>query len=98
MVKLTYHPEAKFEITEAATYYEGCRDGLGRAFLETVEQGANSILAEPERWRRITGPWRRYLLNRFPYGIIYRVNEGAVFVAAVMHLHRKPGYWKDRVD
>jgi hypothetical protein len=32
-------------------------------------------------------------LQRFPYGLICAVEGQTVFVAGVMHLKRKPGYW-----
>jgi hypothetical protein len=33
---------------------------------------------------------------RFPYGVIYRLSGDTVEIVAVMHLSRKPGYWKHR--
>ena len=75
--------------------YEIQQEGLGREFLTRLEQAAPTILQDPNRWRRITGNYRRCLLKQFPYGIIYRIDGDTVFVAAVMHRHRKPGSWKD---
>jgi hypothetical protein len=34
---------------------------------------------------------------RFPYGVIYRASKDRVDVIAIMHLKRRPGYWKSRV-
>jgi toxin ParE1/3/4 len=34
---------------------------------------------------------------RFPYALIYAVEERRVFVVAVAHFRRRPGYWRDRV-
>jgi toxin ParE1/3/4 len=41
---------------------------------------------------------RRCLIHRFPYGVIYALNEeeSEIFILAVMHLHREPGYWSER--
>jgi hypothetical protein len=47
-------------------------------------------------WRRIKGRLRRYLVQQFPYGLIYAVQGDTIYVAAVMHLKRKPGYWVAR--
>jgi toxin ParE1/3/4 len=47
-------------------------------------------------WRILKGRFRRYLLQRFPYGIIYAVEGKVIYIAAVMHLKRKPGYWVSR--
>jgi len=48
-------------------------------------------------WRKISGHFRRCLIDRFPYGIIYVVDEREIFIAAVMHLKRKPEYWKKQL-
>jgi len=38
------------------------------------------------------------LARAIPYGIIYRVDDDEVFIAAVMHFKRTPGYWKQRTS
>jgi hypothetical protein len=37
------------------------------------------------------------LVRRFPYGVIYRVREEVIWVVAIAHMRRRPGYWLDRV-
>lgn len=97
MAGLIYDPLAKFEIKEAAAYYESCQEGLGRAFLETIEGDVQKLAANPLHYRKIGRHFRRCLVNRFPYGIIYRVDGDIIFIAAVMHLKREPDYWKQRL-
>ena len=97
MVKLIYAPEAKDEIKEAAEYYEGCRDGFGKMFLVAVESAIYGLSLNPLKWRKISGKFRRCMVKKFPYGIIYSAEEDKIFIAAVMHLKRKPGYWKKRL-
>jgi hypothetical protein len=40
---------------------------------------------------------RRVLAPKFPYGLLYRVEPERIYVIAVMHLHRRPGYWRSRL-
>lgn len=47
-------------------------------------------------WPVYEEEYRRYLLNHFPYGLIYRIDSELIFIIAVTHLQRKPGYWKTR--
>jgi toxin ParE1/3/4 len=49
-------------------------------------------------WPFIGPGVRRCLLHRFPFGIIYHIDEenNHLFILAVMNLHRDPGYWTDR--
>jgi hypothetical protein len=37
---------------------------------------------------------RRLVLHRFPHAVLYRATAGEVQIIAVMHLHRRPGYWQ----
>lgn len=97
MANLIYTPEAKVEIKKAAEYYEGCKQGPGQAFLIEVESTIQRLSQHPLTWRKISRQFRRCLLKKFPYGIIYSVDEDEIFVAAVMHLKRKPEYWKKRI-
>jgi len=95
-VKLIVDPEAQIETREAAAFYEDCQPGLGRAFLAAVEAGSAEILKYPRMWRKVKGRFRRYLVHGFPYGLIYAVQGDVIYVAAVMHLRRKPDYWYRR--
>ncbi|MDB6122182.1 MAG: plasmid stabilization system [Pedosphaera sp.] len=97
MANLKYDPLAKEEIKLAIVYYESCREGLGKAFLSVIESSIQKFLLNPFRYRKISGRFRRCLVERFPYGIIFSVEEDFIFIAAVMHLNREPGYWKERI-
>jgi len=97
MERLIYHPAAMDEVREAAQYYESARPGLGKRFLHAVDVTADYLQQRPLLWRQIDGPWRRMIIHNFPYAMIYRVDDQQIFVAAVMHMHRKPGYWKQRL-
>lgn len=83
------HPAALSELVEAS--------GSGREFDEAVEAALVEIVKHPNRWPRLFGNVRRYRLRKIPYGIVYRIRAEAIDVVAVMHLHRRPGYWTDRL-
>jgi len=95
-VKLIFDPEALVEMREAAAFYDDCQRELGRSFLDAVEAALAEIVKHPLMWRKVKGRFRRYLVQRFPYGLIYAVHEDVIYIAAVMHLKRKPGYWVGR--
>jgi hypothetical protein len=92
-----FHPEAEAEFLDAIDYYEGCESGLGYDFAIEVHSTIENILSFPDAWTILEDDIRRCQIRRFPYGIIYSQDEGFIFVLAVMHLHRDPDYWKDRV-
>lgn len=94
---LWYHPAAVIEAMEAALYYDEKGPGLGRRFEWALEDAERAILEAPERWPRHMTQTRQYRLKRFPYGVVYRVQAEAIGIFAVMHLHRRPGYWMHRM-
>ena len=95
-MRLLFDPEALLEVRNAAAFYEDSQPGLGKAFLAGVEAATEEIVRHPLMWRRIKGRFRRYLVPQFPYGLIYAAQSDTIYVVAVMHLKRKPGYWASR--
>ena len=56
------------------------------------------IEKSPLRWRKIHRENRKRNFDRFPYAIIYSAANSVITVIAVMHLHRRPFYWKARYN
>lgn len=97
-MKLEITPAALEETKTAFLYYESQVRGLGFQFLSALEEGYRLILSNPKAWSTLQSEFsfRRCLLRRFPYGLIYKVQENKIVMVAVMHLSRKPGYWRGR--
>ena len=98
MKETIFHPEARAEMREAVEFYEARLDGLGFWFLSAVEQTAGRISANPEAGAPLGGEFRKRIVSGFPYNIIYRVWEDYIYLVAVAHQHRRPGYWRERTD
>lgn len=88
---------AKAELDEAIEHYDHERKGLGQEFASEVTRTIGRILAAPLAWPKASKRTRRCLVKRFPYGILYQVQRDEIRIVAVMHLHRRPGYWKKRL-
>lgn len=93
----SFHPEAEVEFNEAIDYYEDKEQGLGYDFAIEVYATIQRIIAFPKAWQVLKGEVRRALVKRFPYGILYAIEDNEIKIIAVMHLHRKPEYWGRRV-
>lgn len=89
--------EAEAELDEAFAYYETQAPGLGSRFVTEVAAAVKLIQAHPKAWANLGRRIRRCQLKRFPYGVIYAELPSEIVVIAVMHLHRRPAYWKDRL-
>ncbi len=92
----SFHPDAEAEFNEAIEYYEGCELGLGYDFSIEVLAAIQHIINYPTAWPIIEEDIRRCLVNRFPYGVVYTREQGETFILAIMHLRRRPAYWKNR--
>lgn len=64
---------------------------------DEAELGVKRIAERPEAWQPLSQGLRRYLMGRFPYGIVFRVQGTNIKIYAVMHLKRRPGYWSKRL-
>ena len=98
--KLRYRnflPLAEEELNEAARFYDERSPGLGQDFLEEIKRTIDSIAAHPDSGYLISQNLRRRIVRRFPFGVIYAVETDRIIIVAVMHLRRRPGYWKGRV-
>jgi toxin ParE1/3/4 len=92
----SFHPEAKTEFLEAIEYYEERERGLGYDFSIEVVRTIQNIVTYPTAWSVIEKDLRRCLVHRFPYGVVYSIEQDEIFILAVMHLRRHPDYWKKR--
>ncbi len=95
-MKFDFHPEAEAEFLKAISYYEDCEPGLGEEFSLEVYSTVQNILSYPDAWPVLEGDVRRCLVNRFPYGVLYSIENNCIYILAIMHLHRYPEYWKNR--
>ena len=97
MPRVEYHPQAKRDLADAASYYADQRPGLKRDFLDEIWRCRQQIVQFPESGAAVLGEVRRKLLTSYPYELVYRIEPGGdIHVIAVAHLKRKPLYWLGR--
>ena len=83
------------EMTESADYYEAQVAGLGADFVMEVDLAIGRILQFPQAWGRISNKCRHCQLRRFPYSIIYAIQDtGEMVVVSVFHHSRAPFSWE----
>jgi plasmid stabilization system protein ParE len=97
-VTLVFHPLAERELIAAARFYETRASGLGANFIRQIERTLADVVVHPNAGSLFMGTTiRRRLLQRFPFGVVYEVETQNISVIAIMHLRRRPGYWKRRL-
>lgn len=94
-------PAARKEMIEAALFYDERRAGLGYDFLTLIDERIVEIEADPLRFPvvetlEIPPDYRRVLLSKFPYIIVYRITDTEIIGVAVAHTSQAPNYWLGR--
>src|SRR3989304_6971680 len=86
-------PLARRDINEAADYYLRQRAGLEDEFLAELSAAVKMIGARPQQFEQVRSGIRRCLLDRFPYGVYYRVlGFDMVQIVVVKHHSRRAGF------
>jgi plasmid stabilization system protein ParE len=93
------HRLADKEFDRAGDYYKrnaGIEDA--EHFTDEIERaldmlGENPLIGTPTRW----GVVRSFTIRRFPYNLFYADQPTRVYVLAIAHHRRRPGYWVRRL-
>jgi plasmid stabilization system protein ParE len=90
-------PRAEQDIDDAHAWYEARQTGLGDDFLQKAEDCYRAFTQTPEMHAVIFKKYRRALLRRFPYAVIYEYENGTVTIHAVAHCSQNPARWQSRL-
>jgi plasmid stabilization system protein ParE len=93
---IRFHPLAADEAEAARVWYLARNPTVAAAFSRELIAAIEIIAEAPSRWPRLYDRFRRYLLHRFPFSVVYLEQKDGIEVIAVAHHRRKPGYWKQR--
>ena len=96
------HEETLAEIDATAAWYDSQRAGLDLEFLAELRSTLATLRASParstpDREAPADAHVRRQRLHRFPYAVVFAETTTEYVVIAVMHLRRRPGYWRSRL-
>ncbi len=90
-----WHPAARAEADAAAAFYGDKRRGLAGRFLNNLEDAVQRAMARPGIYPQLEPGIRSCRLKSFPHALVFRGGRD-IEIIAVMHLRRRPGYWRDR--
>ena len=98
MKPLLVSAPASQELAEAIRWYDERRPGWGGRLFDAVSDTFRLIETYPEIGspRRGQPAARQLTVRGFPYLVAYRVRPDDVYVVAVVHASRRPGYWNNR--
>jgi len=91
-MRVIFSPEARLEFEDAERYYDKQVEGLGNRFRAEVKTALSRMKAWPLSCPEERSGIRRLLLSRFPYKLLYSLENDHIYVIAVAHQHRQPDY------
>jgi plasmid stabilization system protein ParE len=96
MADVSFLPGAADDYSAAFGWYRERGEHVAESFEGAIDFALNQIAEAPNRFAKYDERHRCYVLRRFPYAIIYRVESEKVIVVAIAHGRRKPYYWQER--
>ncbi len=93
---VAFHRAASAEFIEASVWYENKREGLASGFINEIDRCVSLASDSPYQFAIVHQDIRRIVVNRFPYGVYFRVEKLRIVILAVFHSSRNPAIWKTR--
>jgi plasmid stabilization system protein ParE len=86
-------------LLEEIARYELRRTGLGTEFLSAVRDAVQLITLNSKVWQASEHgrDVRRFVMDRFPFAIVYTELGDEILIIAISHASREPGYWRTRL-
>jgi len=97
-MRIVFDELAKRELEDEIEFYEIEVKGLGQKFQEEIKRVLRIIKKMPEIGALESENIRRYILHKFPYKVLYSIEEDHIYIIAISHSHREPRYWINRTE
>jgi plasmid stabilization system protein ParE len=96
LANIAFLPIAESEYFQALAWYQGRSPKAAAGFEAAMDAGLQRIADSPETWPLCDKRHRFYVLHRYPYSLIYRIENEDVLIVAVAHSSRHPAFWQGR--
>jgi len=96
--RLVFRPEARVDLLKAALWHEEQTPGLGGRFIADLHVVLDRIVENSFQFPRVIQDAHCALLRKFPYKVYFRVMDDIAKILAVVHQHRHPDIWLDRLE
>lgn len=90
MYEVVYTPKALNELEECIQWYGERSISAAERFIEAVKVGIDNIRREPLRHKNKYRDFFEIKVNKFPYDIIYIIENERVVIISIYHQKRDP--------
>lgn len=96
-MRVSFNSEALAEVEEATRWYrENGGVAPSRVFTLELKRIVSLAVQQPSIGSPGLHGTSRLYLKRFPYTLVFRIEDESIRVIAVAHQSRRPGYWAGR--
>ncbi len=96
MNPVDFLPGARRDFDDSFDWYAKRSATAASRFVNAVDVALTRIASQPDQFAAIDPRHHECSVKRFPFRIIYRVEERQILVVAVAHAKRRPGFWLNR--
>lgn len=91
-----YHPLFAVDLATACAYYDSIAGTLGNRFRANVRSIIQTVIERPESFGRIGGEFRGALVDRFPYVVVFTVDDEMPSIFGLRHAASDRSDWFGR--
>jgi len=95
-LRITFHPEAEAEFTEAVLWYSKQSIGLDIEFVRCIDEAISRINRNPNSFPIAYKQLRKTVVKKFPFIILCESLKDEIRIMAVFHTRRNPRNWQKR--
>ena len=93
-----FHPDAREEFLAAIAFYNNSVPGLGAEFAAEIEAAVDRVEAFPRMWPEVSFEIHRCLVQRFPYALLYAIENGTVVKPSATQRKLEPDPFLSKVE
>ena len=97
-MRIDFHPAAIEELSNSVVWYKNRSEKAAAQFAIAVDSAISKILSSPDRFVKIDARHRSCSVVRFPFQIVFRHEIDRIYIVAIAHAKRRPGYWRGRAE
>lgn len=88
---------ARDELDDALAYYADVHPDLAEALLKEIVRSRKLIAQFPRAWMNMGRELHGFIVRRYPYTIVYQVQDEDIWIVAYAHHKRRRSYWRQRL-
>ncbi|MCK1740898.1 type II toxin-antitoxin system RelE/ParE family toxin [Bradyrhizobium sp. 139] len=96
MAEVLFTQAARADLADAVRWYDAHAPHVVPQFRDALRAALIRIADNPKQFPPALKNTRRALLRRFPYILVFREMDDAIYVVAVFHTSRDPLIWQHR--